>query len=62
MGESTIIIKMQTYVKLMRIYLPKKKKNLKTRSKVDSNEDENFGFVGTLTQNTQVICVFLVRI
>jgi len=27
----------------------KKQMNLKDRSKVDSNEDENFGFVGTLT-------------
>jgi hypothetical protein len=61
MGESTIIIKMWIYVKLMRIYLPQKK-NVKNRWKVDSNEDENFGFVGTLTQNTRVICVFLVRI
>jgi hypothetical protein len=32
--------------------------NQRNRSKVDSNEDENFGFIGTLTQNTRVICVF----
>jgi hypothetical protein len=41
-------------LKLMKIYLQKIKNEPKKKSRVDSKNDENFNFVGTLIQNIQL--------